>query len=450
MLRVRRVVALFTVMIAFAPPIAASDIDYGSSDAWLARPEIESAASLTPADSDYRNMQAIARADVFYLHPTTGMKSATDNVPVDDPQARATAHVMLMTQATPFNGVARVYAPHYRQAALHVFDGNETALQGPMNRAYEDIRRAFAYYAEHDNHDRPFFLVGHSQGSNHGLRLLIEEISGTPLADRLVAAYLPGMPTPRAPFDTHLATIAPCTTPMQTGCVAAWGVFAEGYRDFGDWEAVNHFWDANVGRWRSARGMSLVSVNPVNWREDDAPTLPAAHLGAVPFGVTQSHFSRVMPHLVGARTVNGYTLVSPTPLPADLFYDGGVFDEGNYHVFDIALFWADLRANARNRFVAFLAAQGQAAGPLIIAPAAVTAIAGRPFRLTLGLRNGPAAFNAEGLPAGLSLESDTGEISGSPRTMGRHVVTLTAIAQTATDIAELVLLIEADSHHQRD
>ena len=444
MLRVRRVVALFTVMIAFAPPIAASDIDYGSSDAWLARPEIESAASLTPADSGYRNMQAIARADVFYLHPTTGMKSAADNVPVDDPQARATAHVMLMTQATPFNGVARVYAPHYRQAALHVFDGNETALQGPMNRAYEDIRRAFAYYAEHDNHGRPFFLVGHSQGSNHGLRLLIEEISGTPLADRLVAAYLPGMPTPRAPFDTHLATIAPCTTPMQTGCVAAWGVFAEGYRDFGDWEAVNHFWDANVGRWRSARGMSLVSVNPVNWREDDAPTLPAAHLGAVPFGVTQSHFSRVMPHLVGARTENGYTLVSPTPLPADLFDDGGIFDEGNYHVFDIALFWADLRANARTRLAAFLASEGQRAELLIETPAVAMATVGQPFHLKPGLRGGPATFDASGLPPGLFLDSITGEIYGTPEVAGIHVLALRATDTASTDMVELVLRIVAE------
>lgn len=337
------------------PTATALEIDYDSADAWLARPGLDSSASLVPAGTGDGDRQAVARADTFYVHPTTGMNTEVDNVPLDDPQARTTARVMLMTQATPFNGIARIYAPYYRQAALHVYDGGEAAFQAPMNRAYADIRRAFAHYVRHDNGGRPFFLVGHSQGSNHGLRLLIEEIAGTPLASRLVAAYLPGMPTPRAVFDKHLADIPPCSYPEQTGCVALWGTFAQGYRDFGAWEAINCFWDADACRWRSARGMALVNVNPVSWCEDDAPTLPEAHLGAVPFGVAGTHFSRVMPHLVSACTEGGYTLVTPTPLPTGLFDDGGVCDAGNYHVFDIALFWADLRANARKRLAAFLA-----------------------------------------------------------------------------------------------
>ncbi|TAN30044.1 MAG: hypothetical protein EPN31_04840 [Castellaniella sp.] len=68
-----------------------------------------------------------------------------------------------------------------------------------------------------------------------------------------------------------------------------------------------------------------------------------------------TYFSRVMPHLVSARTEDGYTLVTPTPLPTGLFDDGGMCDTGNYHVFNIALFWADLRANARKRLAAFFA-----------------------------------------------------------------------------------------------
>ena len=313
-----------------------------------------------------------------------------------------------------------------------------------MNRAYEDVRRAFAYYAKHDNDGRPFFLVGHSQGSNHGLRLLIEEIAGTPLETRLVAAYLPGMPTPRSVFDSDLAGIPPCVSRRQTGCVAVWGVFAEGYRDFGGWEAVNQFWDVTAHLWRSAKGMALVNVNPVSWSEDAASTLPGMHLGATPFGVRTTHFSRVVPHLVGTRTENGYTLVSPTPLPSELFNDGGIFDEGNYHVFDIALFWADLRANARNRLVAYLSSEGEVAGPLIVGPTTAMATARRPFRLTLGLRNGPAVFDARGLPKGLVLDPATGQISGTPETSGCYVITVTVAYATATDVAELVLEVEAD------
>lgn len=429
-------IAIGSAMAAFA-----GGTDYGRTESWLARPEFDSAARLVPGDSGYRDLGDIARADAFYIHPTTGMNTDIDNVPVGDAEALATARLMLMAQATPFNGIARIYAPLYRQAALHVFDGDEAGVQAPMNLAYEDVRSAFRHYAQHDNRGRPFFLVAHSQGANHALRLLAEEILGTPMQDLLVAAYIPGMPVPRAVFDGPLAAIPPCAAPRQTGCVAAWGSFAEGYRDFGGWEAVNHFWDAGAGHWRSARGMPLANVNPISWTMDGRPATPAEHLGAVPFGVAGTHFSTVVPHLVGARNAQGYTLVSPAPLPAGLFQDGGIFDAGNYHVFDISLFWADIRANARRRLVAFLAAQGPSAGPLIEGPDGATASAGQPFRLRPVLLNGPAALRAEALPPGLSLDPATGTISGVPTAPGRFATLLTATNGRGSDTAELPFLV---------
>lgn len=360
LVRMHVAVACATVLCLGAGIATAGGIDYSRDAAWLARPGFDSVVRLVPKDSDYCDGGDTARADAFYVHPTTGMNDNTDNVPIDDPDALATARFMLMAQATPFNGVARIFAPRYRQAALHVFDYDEADVQAPMNLAYEDVRRAFRHYARHDNADRPFFLVAHSQGSNHALRLLAEEIWGTPLQRRLVAAYLPGMPVPRALFNGPLAGIPPCAAPAQTGCVAAWGTFAEGYRDFGAWEAGNQFWDSDLRRWRMARGMPLVNINPISWRMDGRPAPQEDHLGAVPFGVAGTHFSTVISHLVGARTAHGYTLISPVPLPPGLFQDGGVFDAGNYHVFDISLFWADIRANARQRLAAFIAAHAPA------------------------------------------------------------------------------------------
>jgi hypothetical protein len=348
---------------------------------------------------------------------------------------------MLMAQATPFNGIARIFAPRYRQAALHVFDEDEATLQAPVDFAYADVRRAFAYYAAHDNQGRPFFLVAHSQGSNHALRLLIEEIQGTPLEARLVAAYLPGMPTPRAVFARHLTRIPSCAAAEQIGCVAIWGVFAEGYSDFAGWEAINVYWDAATRRWRSPRGMPLVNVNPVSWREDDAPTPAALHQGAVPFGVAATHFSRPVARLVGVRTGYGYTLVSPA-LPIDLFDGGGIFDQGNYHVFDISLFWTDIRVNARRRLTAFLRQRERARYPLIEGPVTATATVGRAFRLQLALRNGPAALRAEGLPAELHLDASTGEIAGVPIAPGHHAIIVTATNAFGASTAELALIVE--------
>ena len=174
MQRVLQYAAILALVAVPTCAVPAADIDYGRLDAWLARPGLASAANLVPGDSGYSDLQAAARADVFYVHPTTGMRKDVANVAIDDPQALAVGRVMLMAQATPFNGIARIYAPRYRQMALHVYEEGEAALQDPMNHAYEDVRRAFAHYAAHDNQGRPFFLVAHSQGSNHALRLLME------------------------------------------------------------------------------------------------------------------------------------------------------------------------------------------------------------------------------------------------------------------------------------
>lgn len=343
------------LMVGLTPllALAGDEPDYDLAASWLARPGIDSPALRLPGGG-HMPADTTLTADVFYIHPTTGMDPAVDNVPVDDPKALETGLVMLEAQASPFNGIARIFAPRYRQASLPVFDRDEDGIQAPMNLAFDDLRRAFLHYMQHDNHGRPFFLVGHSQGANHGLRLLAEEIGNTSFQTLMVAAYLPGMPTPRAVFDGDLAGLPPCATPLQTGCVAAWGVFAEGQHDFAAWEEGNHFRDAGASRWRSARGMELVGTNPISWRMDETPAPASAHLGAVPFGVAASHFSRILPQLVSARVAGGYVLVSPAPIPADLFDDGGIFAPGNYHVFDINLFWADIRANAEARLDAFL------------------------------------------------------------------------------------------------
>ncbi|MCL4765503.1 MAG: DUF3089 domain-containing protein [Hyphomicrobiaceae bacterium] len=418
-----------------------ANIDYSRLDAWLAHPGLHSAADLVPEGSGYSNLAETARADVFYVHPTTGMREDIANVPIDDPQAIATGRIMLMAQATPFNGIARIYAPRYRQIALHVYDKEEATLQGPMNLAYADVRRAFSFYVEHWNQGRPFFLVAHSQGSNHALRLLMESIQGRPLQSRLVAAYLPGMPTPRTVFTRHLTGIPTCATAEQIGCVAIWGVFAEGYREFGAWEAINVYWDAAARRWRSAVGMPLIGTNPVSWRENGLPVPARLHQGAVPFGVAATHFSRPVPHLVTARVEHGYTLVSPA-LPSDLFDDGGTFEQGNNHVYDISLFWVDLRANARRRLVAFLARHEGAGYPLIDGPIAATATVGRQFQLQLSIRNKPAILSAEGLPQGLQLNQDTGEIMGVPVAPGHYAVVITASNAAGSAIEELALTVD--------
>lgn len=418
-------------------------IDYSSPQSWLARPGLASAADRTPAGGGYTDLQRLARADVFYIHPTTSMRGDIRNAPIDDPDALAISQMMLKAQASAFNGVARVYAPRYRQLTLPVYDLDEEAQQAPNHRAYADVRRAFEYYLEHDNQGRPFFLVGHSQGANHAQRLLSEAIQGTPAQQRLVAAYLPGQPLPRSVFDQDLTRIPPCTQPAQTGCAAVWGVFGEGTSaDLRAWETNGH-WNAARQRWISTPGVPMVAINPVSWNSREPYTPQTRHRGAVPFGVAGTDFTAPRAHMLAVRCDDRYVYVSPVPLPRTLFDDGGVFGGENYHVFDISLFWVDLRENARLRLAAFLRRQDRVRYPLLGADSRVTGRRGEPFHYRIEAENGPVRFGADGLAPGLALDPATGIIRGIPTRAGVYPVVVSAGNAAGTDHADLALTIES-------
>ncbi len=439
---------LLLLCLALAPTAHAGDsaaqpIDYSQPDSWLARPGLPSAADLTPKGGGFSNLQASARADVFYVHPTTSMRTDLPNAPIDDPDALHLSRLMLLAQATAFNGVARVYAPRYRQLTLPMYKLDEQAQQEPNNRAYADVRRAFEYYAAHDNSGRPFFLVGHSQGANHAQRLLSEVIQGTPLERRLVAAYLPGQPLPRSVFKDDLTRIPPCEQPSQTGCVAVWGTFGEGNSvDLRAWEE-NAYWNTARQRWTTAPGQPMVNINPVSWSVDEPRTPASRHRGAVPFGVAGSNFTYPRTRMLSVRDDGRYDFVEPTPLPPELFDDGGVFGGANYHVFDISLFWVDLRENARQRLVAFLLKHDKSAYPLIKGPVTAVAQVGVLLRLHVETISLPARFESRSMPQGLALKAEKGEIFGVPLQAGVYPLVVSTTNKDGTDTAELALTVKA-------
>ena len=96
-------------------------------------------------------------------------------------------------QASIFNGAGRVFAPRYRQAHIRVFTLADSLSEAALRLAYTDVRAAFLHYLNHWDEGRPLVIAAHSQGSWHARWLLQEFFDGKPLADRLVAAYIPGM-----------------------------------------------------------------------------------------------------------------------------------------------------------------------------------------------------------------------------------------------------------------
>lgn len=169
---------LYCIILAFAVVTmacsnSASLIDYNREESWLALPEIPSPANMTPKESGFSDLQQHARADVFYVHPTTGMREDVLNVPIDDSDALKVGHIMLMSQATAFNGIARIFAPRYRQIALYVYDLGEEVLQEPMSFAYKDVRRAFRHARIRNRPDV-------WQSGAHSVKAMMISLNGNP------------------------------------------------------------------------------------------------------------------------------------------------------------------------------------------------------------------------------------------------------------------------------
>jgi len=321
--------------------------DYADSGAWAMRPGNAREAGLLPEGVDPMAPLAV---DVFYIHPTTYLETEFWNAPIDYQGGNALLTRALRTQAGAFAATGRIFAPRYRQASFGSFLVGDADTAKALAIAYGDVTAAFDHYVARDNAGRPFMLVGHSQGALHALHLLENRIAGTPLAERLIAAYLPGWPVaPQADLEA-LAGIEPCIGPETVHCVASWQSFAED----GD---PSSFIAAVAGRpgltGRAKSATDILCINPVSWEAGNEPAPKSAHRGAVaPTLMPDAPLSEPLPRLVSARCgTEGFLYVSPAPEgPFTTFLLPG----GNYHVYDIHLFYMDIRANARARAEAFL------------------------------------------------------------------------------------------------
>jgi hypothetical protein len=134
----------------------------------------------------------------LHLYPTSYVKtSASESVisTINEPGMLTGAKTSLAEQATAFDTVANVYAPYYRQADALTVLSSPLATQNQICAGVptHDATAAFAYYIEHSNHGRPFFLAGHSQGSNVLLFLLSGYLKQHPAVyRRMVAANVIG------------------------------------------------------------------------------------------------------------------------------------------------------------------------------------------------------------------------------------------------------------------
>jgi hypothetical protein len=91
--------------------------------------------------------------------------------------------------------------------------------------------------------------------------------------------------------------------------------------------------------------------------------------------------------------------------------------------------------------VLFLASQSQPPPPVITSSLTASGTVGAAFSYQITASNNPTSFNATGLPAGLSVNTTSGVISGTPTAAGSFSVTISATNAGGTGSATLSLTI---------
>ncbi|MFI4936507.1 MAG: DUF3089 domain-containing protein, partial [Caulobacterales bacterium] len=229
-------------------PAAPAANDYGDKANWLCWPgradgcQDDLTATIAKADGPLAKeaFKADPKApiDCFYVYPTV----SRDPTPVSDMVVKPEETNVVRIQAARLTAKCRLYAPMYRQftlTALSAFMNRPPAAPGappappPPPRpqvGYNDVKDAWNYYLQHENHGRGVVLIGHSQGSGVLTQLIKNEIDGKPAQKQVVSAILMGtvlsVPVGKD-VGGDFQTMPLCHSASQLGCVIAFSSFRE-------------------------------------------------------------------------------------------------------------------------------------------------------------------------------------------------------------------------------
>jgi DUF3089 family protein len=335
-----RLTMIPTVAFEPAPPPAAAA--YARPEMWIARPGLRDDPSRWLPDGAATG--GPPRASVFFIHPTSYLEKGHWNAPLDDAESQQRARLFVRSQASAFNAVGEVWAPKYRQATFGAFLTTQEDAQKALDFAYRDVAASFEAFLAQAPKDRPIILAAHSQGSLHLMRLLAERVAGRPEAKRIAAAYVVGWPVSTTADLAHLGLPA-CETRTQPGCILSWQSFAEP----ADPKMVTDVYDSSAGPTGLSRaGSPMLCVNPLTgMRNGAAPA--SANLGTLVPNADLTEGILRAPGVAARCDVRGLLLIGEDPPELGPY----VLPGGNYHVYDYALFWANVRADAAERLAAF-------------------------------------------------------------------------------------------------
>ena len=330
------------------------------------QPEIAPAAQETGDGDDATRQAGPALADtaetsggegagvpfvVFFVHPTSYVPVALTgearwNAALGDADAESRARLFLRGLASPFAAAEEIWAPKYRQASFGAFLTDQPEAQLALDLAYRDVEQAFDRFVENTPADAPIVLAGHSQGALHILTLLRERVLGTPLEQRIAMVYSIGWPI-SVEHDLPVLGLTACRAAEDAGCIMTWSSFAEP----ADPGMVLDRFTSTPGLDGQPRGRGpVLCINPLTGtRGGSAPA--AANRGTLrpsPDFTSGELVAGAVPARCDPAT--GLLLIGDPPALGD-----GVLPGNNYHVYDIPLFWANLRRDVARRLATWAA-----------------------------------------------------------------------------------------------
>ncbi|MEY2963207.1 MAG: hypothetical protein RL754_468 [Bacteroidota bacterium] len=285
--------------------------DYAQLNSWAAHPEKHDLS-----DTNFTGISVTKDAEipVFFVYPTVYFPGRGEswNADINSQEYRQSVQTPVLYQSTAFASAGPVYVPLYRQAAYKVYDVSPSKVTAQAYElAYNDVARAFDVFLNEIG-DKPFILASHSQGTDHLERLMVSRPE-FPWSERLVAAYLVGMPV-----DACVLPIPPCERPNQTGCAASWRTYREG-----------------TVVYSKVPNECLVLTNPLTWTTTTDIISRDENPGAL-----INTKKPLYPKVAGARLSNGVVYTSHPKFPWSW-----ALRTRNYHRGDINLYYQSVQEN---------------------------------------------------------------------------------------------------------
>lgn len=345
--------------------------NYNDLQHWAAHPEKTSKALMTPEGIQASPAEEL-KADVFFIHPTCYFGIKHWNAPLGHPTSYdLVKEFILPGQTSAFNAAGRIFAPHYRQATFYSFIRPSKHSRAALELAYDDLANAFDHFIENFNNGRPFILAGHSQGALHLTRLLEEKIENNPeLRQRFIAAYPIGFRFPADKMGTSFKHLKAAQSATDLGVIINWDSYVEGGKPMHLLDKVEMWYSNN--NWKRRSWRKPICINPLSWKTDITTAEKIENIGAVHtilntngdrpnwqsftsddgLNVETTGLSAPFKEEVSAQVgKDAFLYISK---PKHRIFSLSLLPGGNYHMYDYALFYMNIRQNAVDRVEAFL------------------------------------------------------------------------------------------------